>query len=259
MTTYTYPGPAPVLPTGSQTGPQTEQQYFKVGSFVSPLPTSTGNTLLQDADPALYQVTQFLQAVIQTHLGPRFDEEMSNAGYSQFVGKASSTTVPFNPLPFLTENQLVPPLLAVWREDETYLQRTAFWWSYEESWKLLWVLPPLRAPQFLALASFLTAAARVITNRLKLGYDPSYLGAAMLIELAGLEYIVAKKPSYGPLQKVGTDLFFPTLGLDIEVHEIEVPCPAPPATSNPLAGADPTILVTDSTGSDTVVAVDQNL
>ena len=229
---------------------QVEQQYFQFGNLVSPLPSATTNALLQDADPALWAVLGYYQAVLQIHLGARFDAEMTKAGLSQFVGKCSSRALWCDPAPFLAQAQLTPPFLAVFRASDERSERTRNWVETDDAWKALWVLPPFTLDQHLALSPFLHAAGKALLDRTELGYDPSYQSGATVCSLGGISRIDVKRIAYGNMPTAG-DLFFPTIELELHVEELKQPCASPPATRNPFTGTDVTVTTTDTTGTDT--------
>jgi hypothetical protein len=229
----------------------TDAQAFQVGSFVSPLTAATTNPLLQDADPALNAALSFYQAVISIHLGARFDAEMTKAGLAQYVGQISAEIVPYDPLPYLQQAGLAPPLLALYTVSEKILERTRAYYQVEADWKLLWIMPPLNAAQFEQLNGFLRAVSKVITDRTILGYDPSYQSGALFCEVGGIEQLDLGPVRYGAIQGLQTNLFFPTIEFEMTAYERRMSTPG----LLTLAGTDTTIQVTDDTGANPITVV----
>lgn len=234
--------------------PNTEYAALKFGGLVTPLTASTANPLLQDADPALWTVLSFFQALIPIHLGARWDEEFTRAGLTQFVGdtpgglhRSTALAVPYDPTLFMGSAQLVPPLLAVFPVEEQFSEHTRNWVQATQTWKVLWVLPPLVVDQYFSLSPFLRAAAKVLTERTEGGHDPSWNGDQNIITLGTIAYIAVTKARYGNIPQLNTELFFPTLELELEVREQKGPTPV---DQTALAGDDATIEVQDSTGTE---------
>lgn len=228
------------------------QQNFQVGAFVSPLTSATTNSLLQDADPALYNALKFYQAVLSTHLGARWDAEVTKAGLAQYVGKITTLAVPFDPAPYLTQGGYQPPILALFTVSEKITDRTRAWYQIEADWKLQWILPPLTPDQFLQLYPFLRAAGKVITDRTYLGYDPSYQSGARFCAVGGIAQLDLGPPRYGAIPGLDTKLFFPAVEYEMTVIERRMPTPG----LLPLTGVDSSISVTDPQGANPLPIID---
>lgn len=208
---------------------------FRIGAFDSPLVASTAHSLLQDADPALYGVIRYYQAVLSIHLGARFDLEVARAGLPALVGKVSTLAIPYDPVPYLTQAQIAPPFLAVYVTSEVPRERTRNWYTSDEQWKLLWVLPPLNAAQHLQLSPMLRAVGKVVLDRTEQGHDPAYASDDLVFQTAGVAEIKIERISYGGIQKVAqgvaTEMFFPTIEVDLTLSEIKRPTPGLQAIS----------------------------
>ena len=233
-----------------------EYVSLQFGGLATPLTASTAHPLLQDADPALWTVLQFYQALIPIHLGARWDAEFTMAGLTQFVGNASSgqhkstaLALPYDPVPFLQSTQLLPPLLAVFPVEETFSEHTRNWVQSAQQWKVLWVLPPLVVDQYYSLSPFLRAAAKVLAERTEGGHDPGWNSDANIVTLGTIAYIGVTRARYGNIPKLTSELLFPTLELELEVREQKSPT-SQAAGQTALAGDDATINVTDSTGTE---------
>ncbi|WP_437489458.1 hypothetical protein WME75_10750 [Sorangium sp. So ce1014] len=228
---------------------------FRIGQFTSPLTSATTNSLLQDADPALHTVLAYYQAVLTTHLGARFDAEVTRAELPDLSGRISTLAIPYDPLPFLTQAQLTPPFLALFVVSERPSEKTSNWYHLEETWKLQWVLPPLGPAQYLQLYPFLRAVAKVILDRTEQGYDPTYQSGALVFNLAGIEEIQISEARYGSLQSLNTELFFPTVEMDLTVFERRMDAPG---VEN-LTEIGGTISVADAEGSEDLIEFQEDV
>jgi hypothetical protein len=229
-----------------------EYKAFQVGAFVSPLTSSTANSLLADADPALYGLIDYYQAVLLIHLGARFDAEVAGAGLVLNAGAISAVAVPYDPAHNLQEQQLVPPLLAVFVESEKTDDKTRQRYHLEAKVKVQWVLPPLSPAQYLKLYPMLRAVAKVLVDRSVQGFDPSYESAEAVFAASGIEQLDLDTIDYGHLQ-IG-NLFFPCVELGLTVYECKMDTPAQPA----LAGVDTEVDDADDEGSEAVVETGQD-
>jgi hypothetical protein len=221
---------------------------FQVGAFVSPLTAATTNALLDDADPAIAVTLAYYAACLQTHLGARWDAEVVKAGLPALAGAMTTLAIPYDPIPFLTSAALVPPFLALYTVSETPVELTRHHYRLAAEWKLLLVLPTLTPAQYLQLSPFLRAAAKVLLDRTEQGYEPTYQSGARFAIAAGLEQIRIDRTSYGNIQGATTNLFFPTLGMDITACERRMTTPG----LQSLTGLDGTTTVVDANGADVV-------
>lgn len=223
----------------------TEYSGFQIGAFVSPLTAATTNSLLQDADPALFAALNYFQAVLQVHLGARFDAEVTKAGLASLAGKVSSLAIPYDPMPHLQQAQLEPPFLALYTPRERPTEKTRNWYHVEADMKLLWCLPPLSPAQYLQLYPMLRAVAKVVLDRNEQGHDPAYLSDARFCQLGGIEAIAIIETRYGTIQGPRTELFFPCVEMDLQVFERRMTAPG----VGPLVGFDGTVSSTDPQGA----------
>jgi hypothetical protein len=224
---------------------------FTLGTFFSPLTSSTAHSLLLDADPALAAALAFYQAVIAIHLGARFDAEVARAGLPTLAGKITALATPRDPLPYLQQAQLTPPLLALYPATDTPSEKTRNWYHVEGDWKLLYVLPPLTAAQDMQLGPILRAIFKVVQDRTELGYDPAYQSGALVLGAAGVEQIAVKQARYGNIQGLSSNLFFPSVEIDLVVYERKN---ATPGLST-AAGLDGTAAITDPAGANAINVV----
>jgi hypothetical protein len=219
---------------------------FQVGNAVYPLTAATTNSLLQDADPAIFYTLQFVAGMIQLHLSARWDAEMTKADLSNYVGTSYVNHYTFDPTPFLTQNGVQPPFLALYTSDEEVKERTRAYYENKAHWKLLWVLPPMTTNQYNALYAFLRAASKVITDRLIQGYDPNFESGALFAVQGGIEQLDIGEITYGWISGPTTNLFFPSIQYEMTCMERRMPTPG----LETLAGTDVTIQVQPDENSD---------
>jgi hypothetical protein len=216
---------------------------FAHGGANYPLPSSAdGHTLLQDADPSLYYALQYFQSVINTYVGPRLLQEVLSAPLITNITSAVAQIVPYDPTPYLTQNQFVFPLLAVYRVKDTYKWLAQSWMDDASEWKIQYILPPLTAGQAERIGPILRAVGITILNRIENMFDPSFMSGALVWALANLEAIDLREATYGRWD-AGNNLWFPTYMGTLVVKERDMPVAG---QFPPLAGIDAEI---DSAGA----------
>jgi hypothetical protein len=192
---------------------------FNYGGLKFPLSTSSGNSLLQDADPVIFHALAFYSAILTLHMGSRLLAEA--AACSAPITQAVAYTTPLDPLPFLQEEHFNFPLLALYRVSEKNSYRTLNWSHGTSKIGIAYVLPPLTPGQAERILPILRAAPLIIANRTEQGFDPAYLNGAKVwsAAFAGLENIEAPVESqYGSYPGVG-NLVFPAWTATITVNE----------------------------------------
>ncbi len=225
---------------------------FQVGNFVGPLTANTTNSLTQDADPAIYYTLDYFKTMLQTYLAARFDSQMTAAGLTQHVGKAFTTALPYDPLPFLQSSGVQPPFLALFPEVDKPQELTRSWYEVEEQWQMLWVLPPMDSAQFAQLYSILRAAGKTIQDRLENTRDPAWQNGTPFAELAGLQEIRLNEVRYGSIERLETNLFFPALSASFTAKERRMPTP----NLQDFVDMAVTIAVQDEDGEEDVVELE---
>ena len=206
---------------------------FNYGGLSFPLATPSANTLLQDADPAIYWALDYLSTMLATHIGARLVAEAAACGASEITAAVRST-VPFDPARVLTSQQFKLPMLAVYRIRDRYQRITAAWSHEEATWGVTYVLPPLRDDQLERLWPIVHAAAIVLHNRTEQGHDPAYRSNALVwSDLAHVERIGVTGGSFGGYD-VTDQLCMPAWTGEIVCREREMP----PTDLPPLDGVD---------------------
>lgn len=206
-----------------------EDSTFKRGGIVFPITSDLTRTLLRDADPVLFFLIDFLGSVINTYVGPRFVAQAAQAGVilpdGSPVASAVAYAVPFDPEPFMLEEQLGFPLLAAYRTQGTSSDLAASYQHSVDTFEVVYALPPLTAGQAEQVQPVLHAVRQLIHDRVRKGWDPSYTppgGVAGDIvwsaSFAGLESIDVGNVEYGRLKASG-NLWFPLILLELTVKE----------------------------------------
>lgn len=236
----------------------TEYSGFQIGEFVAPLTSSTTNSLLADADPALFQTLAFVAAMLELYLGARFDAEVARAGVvaaggGSLAGKIAAQALPFDPLPRLQQAQITPPFLAIFPVEESFKERTRNWPHVIGQWKLLYVLPPLTPAQQMQFGPILRAIAKTIFDRLEQGHDPAYASDAQFCALGGIEQLSITRARYGSIPLLQTQTYFPCLEMELEVQERKM---GAAAAQTPFAGFDASAQTTAPDGTDGYDLVD---
>lgn len=190
-----------------------------------PLQTNGSNTLLRDADPAIFYALEFYKQCIETHVGDRLLQEASEAG-ADMIAAAVAETLPLNPEPFLTEEHIKFPLLAVYRKSSTFRYVGQRKLSVDEM-DIAYVLPPMEAGEAERLLPILKAVMAVIDSRTEQGFDPAYTpttptGTAGEVvwkaDRAGLARVEVTGVSYGGYTPT-PDLYFPAVVLSAKYEE----------------------------------------
>lgn len=147
---------------------------FQVGETQFPLTSALTNSLLADADPALYQLAEFLKYCLNTYVGARLLAAASAAGVTLPAGSACKTYYPYEPTPQFLEEQLQLPALFVFRTRGA----TEQWTSGHEHdlWgvSVVYLLPPLDAAGSEALVPILRAVYSTIRRKVTDSWDPGY-------------------------------------------------------------------------------------
>lgn len=138
---------------------------------------ATQHSLLQAADPALYWALQYWAAMLEKYVGAAAVSE--GLAVRAPIGQAVASTLPYDPQPFFTESvQFVPPALAVYRVQGTFVPRSAVWRQMQSEWEIAYILPALSAGAAVRLLPLLQAAGRVLDDTTDRKGDPGWMGGA---------------------------------------------------------------------------------
>lgn len=210
-----------------------DYSQFKYGGANFPLTTSTANSLLQDADPSLYYVLDYFASVINTHLSERLLVETQRAPAIPAITAAVAAVVPYDPTPYLQEQNFRFPLLAIHRVKEKNIWKAVGIMDDESEWAVDYILPPLTGGQMERVSPILRSVGRVLVNRIENKMDPSYRDGADVWALANLEEIWLEEASYGGFV-AGSNLMFPAFRGKLRVKECDI---VESVITQPIAGS----------------------
>lgn len=198
----------------------TEDGYFKVGGVQSPLTTSTTNSFLQDADPALFRMLQFYQNVIERHALPRWNVQVAASGRADLVNRIINSILPYDPAELLQENQFRFPLLAIFPVSEDYEYLTTTWYHVTRRMNLIFLMPPINSEQMELMSPFLSYVSKILLDRTLEGLDQFVNNGEQYWNEAQIERIGLTNSLFGRIPKgPSSNLFFPALQMEIEVVE----------------------------------------
>lgn len=198
----------------------TSDGYIQWGKAQSPLPTGTGNPVVEDADPVIAFLTSFASAVITHHAGDRWAEAANNVGLHGLPPVASSVAG-VDPFPYLTQMGLKFPLLSVYRVEASNEGLTIATDVERASIDLLYILPALDFRQAMSLANFLSLLARAVKSELT--------AKRSLYGENGIQDVKWNRTSFGLApkdEKTGT-LNMPFMLISLTVSESKVFVPDP--------------------------------
>lgn len=233
----------------------TDNAVQEVGGIVLPLPTQGSNTLLRDADPALFYSLDFYGAMVTQYCGARIVQAASS--FTQPITNAVAGLFPWDPAPYLQELQAHLPLLAVYRTRSKLTWKTIGWESDHCSFRVEYILPPLTAGQHEQVGVVLRAIVATLRKLTRQGFDPSYtppggnLGDIVWGQgqrYALIEQIELKEDTYAGYQNAG-NLYMPAVAIDGEWWERDMYPPAGLANRDKFAGADVTVNAVASDGT----------
>ena len=213
-----------------------EQASFVHGSVTYPLVSTLGNSLLQDADPSLFYITEYFSSVLKTYVEPRLLAECAAAGIN-VISKAVFSTLAYDPAPYLVAQVATFPLLAIWRKSEKDRARTVAFDEDIGTWSCAYILPPLSKLQMDRIFPILRSVSRVIADRINNKRDPAYRSGANFMALAGLEEMSLKSGSYGRFEVPDKEFVYPAWVGELEVRERDGYLPVA-ATGGQITGMD---------------------
>jgi hypothetical protein len=200
-----------------------DYQSLQLGGVVNPLTASTSNTLLKDADPAVYYLLDFFAGVIAINQGERWNAVIAAAGFPSLINTTVAHKVPYDPFPYGLEDHLSFPLLAFYRTSQTFNDKTLQRFESQSTFDLLYLMPPMRSDQVEQLYPFLANVARIITSRARLGFDPQYLSGARIFATAGLSQHSVENAVYGAVPNLDTGLTYPSVRMTLTGTELFAP------------------------------------
>lgn len=203
----------------------TDFASFRHGGTTFPLDPASTNSFLRDADPAVFYALEFYASVLETHLSARLLAEAAAASASHITSVVAET-LPLNPEPFLTEEHIRFPLLAIYRKGSTFRDAGTRKVSVD-TLEVSYVLPPMRAGEAERVLPGLKAVAAILDNRTEQGFDPSYTpsepaGTAgelvWSLTRAGVTRVGITAVQYGGYTPT-PDLYFPAVVMTLVAEE----------------------------------------
>jgi hypothetical protein len=217
-----------------------ERGSFQYAGSVYPLATSTGNSALKDADPALYYALNFFSSVLTTYLQSRLVAEATAANVT-IITQAVAYELPYDPLTVLQEQQWGKfPLLAIWRTGGKDRWRTIGRMDRLNAWKVAYVLPPLTGGQRERLQPFINKSVHdILLDRIENMGDPGWNSGASPWgpAYANLEEISLVGDVTGSYELPQSNLILPAWIGDLQVIERQENVPVS-ATGGPITGID---------------------
>lgn len=173
---------------------------FKHGGVTYPLTTSTTNSLLQEADPALHYSIALFESVLNTYVAPALLARAAAEGLN--FPSAVEKTLHFEPTPFLLSDQLVFPLFCLYRSEEAWAMQNRSFNRDLSTWEWAYVLPPLTPRQIEQLHPILRTVAVTINAFAMQSYDPEFEAGQTLRELSGIQKMTAGQTKYGQFEPI---------------------------------------------------------
>jgi hypothetical protein len=135
---------------------------FKHGNVEYPLDAAITNTLLKDADPALHFALDFFESVLNTYVGPRLLSQAAREGLR--FPSAVEKKIHFEPSPFLLSDQMIFPILCLYRSEDVWKDGNTSFNTDASVWEWDYVLPPLTPRQIEQLNPIFRSVAVVIST-----------------------------------------------------------------------------------------------
>lgn len=162
---------------------------FAIGNTVYPLASSTSNSLLFDADKPIYYLLDFFASELNTYAGARWTAEMTRAGLVSTMPNIVGLKFPNNPFPYLQDTAIKFPLLAIYRVDGVFLEKSISFEREASNLEIAWVLPPLTMSQMEIVGPFLNVVKEIMQNRSEYGFDPNYNNGFNYGQAAGYDWL----------------------------------------------------------------------
>src|SRR3990167_2993155 len=164
------------------------------GGVEYPLKTATTDTLLKDADPAIHYALSLFETVIEEYVGERLLAQAALEGLN--FPSAVERTLHLEPSPFLQAHDMVFPLFALYRSEESWDQHNVSFEKDVSTWTWAYVLPPLTPRQIEQLNPILRSVAVVVSSFAMQSYDPNWEAGKTLRDLSNIQKMVAGPVRY---------------------------------------------------------------
>lgn len=201
----------------------TDAASFVIGGVTYPLTASTTNSLLRDADPALFYALDFFASVLRTHLEARMIAEANRLNLPLSGAVVYTNSIDPGKHPIDTRYRF--PLLSVFRQKSKYGYRTINWAERTSKWGVTYLLPVLSTIQAEALNPILKAVGDVLADRIELGFDPAYNSGQKVWAAAGLDEISIDEDEWNLFSVPDGVQYFPGITCSLTVKERTMPTP----------------------------------
>ncbi len=209
----------------------TEYSSFRTGGATYPLTASATNSLLRDADPALFYALAYFRSVLITHLEPRLLTEATRVNLA--ISGAVAYTTNIDPGKHPLDTRFRFPLLAVYRQRRKYGRRTVNWAERTGTWGVSYLLPVMSTLQAETLDPILKAVGDVLDDRIEQGFDPAFAAGQRVWAAAGIEEIALDADESGVFTVPEGQQYFNGWTGTLIVKERTMP-----VTAGPLTGID---------------------
>lgn len=218
-------------------------EFFSHGGVQYPLPASTANSLLQDADPSLFAMLAHVADALEYYVGPRLLAQAALEGIN--FPSAVVQRLHVEPSPVLAD-QMKFPTLAMYRKRDVFTRKTVLNDTDASEWEVAFVLPPMSPRNRQQLEPVLRSVSVVIKHA---------VASKQLAGIAKARFIDSRYGGYENIQQIPE--YYRAVFGTIEVTEQTTP---DTRNSEEFDGVDGTIDQTeiDGTTGANVVQVSTN-
>jgi len=167
---------------------------WKHGGVEYPLKAATTDSLLKDCDPAIHYAIDLFAAVIDEYIGERLLAQAALVDLK--FPSAVERTLHFEPSPFLQAHDMVFPIFALYRSEETWDRHGHAYEKDSSVWSWAYVLPPLTPHQIEKLNPILRSVAVVVSSFAMQSFDPNWEAGKTLRDLSGIQQMTAGPVRY---------------------------------------------------------------
>ena len=196
---------------------------FAIGNTVYPLSASPSNSLLQDADKPIYWLLDYFASQLNTYAGARWTAEMSKAGLT--LPSIVGMKFPNNPFPYLQDTGAKFPILAIYRVDGVFLEKTIAYEREQSNLEIAWVLPPLTMSQMEMAGPFLNVVKEIMQDRSETSSDPNYMDGYNWGQAAGFDWLQMGEYHRMMIRHTKTNLPMESVVLQLKMRERNMPVP----------------------------------
>jgi hypothetical protein len=193
---------------------------YQIGNVISPVTAGTANaSLITTCDPALNTLGALFYAVLRAKLDAAW-AAAGQLGHTHAVGEVCY----LDPKDFW-QRTWTWPLLALWRVNEQWTQRTAVWDTCESTIRGVYVLPPLTYEYANRLSSIRHAAMVAIRGAIESHGDTSYSNGVdfLAAPTANIEQLWLTSCEYDSIQGQELQQQHPAVSFTLSMRERQMP------------------------------------